>query len=481
MRNFKTRKRGKSGRVPRLRFGLVCGPAQFGLVTLSLVFIAISNADHSASAQPRLSSAREMLELAGVGPTQLSQLVDRRPLEADEPETLWKILYHFPRFGRDPIEAWATAGQAWSALANDPASHRLQVLPLKGRVRQLQRIELPAAAATAFETTHYYRLRCELPDAPNPVLVCTRIVPTAWEHRDSLDERFGGCGLFLKIGDASGPRPELVFATDRVAWFPDRLEPALDVTPTQVWLGELGFDVGLFDQVRTTNRRGLGAEDRECFYGLLAAVETTAPEDCLRRSEGPLDLQPLLASPETQQGRLLTLSGVARRVQEIPVTEADLRRRFGIDHYYEIDIFVPLGNLEVRLDAGHRGAEPAVFRNEFPVTCCVRQLPDGLPTGADVHQPVRLAGIFFKLWAYRSEFVSRVDEKQRQLAPLFIANTLLVVEPPRSQHAYLAWLVGSFFFAAAAALLIAAWLYRRSDKRFAEAMRKRHSTVPKWP
>jgi hypothetical protein len=104
-----------------------------------------------------------------------------------------------------------------------------------------------------------------------------------------------------------------------------------------------------------------------------------------------------------------------------------------------------------------------------------------LPTGADVHQAVEIAGFFFKLWAYRSEFIARVDEKQRQLAPLFIAHTVLPVEPPPSQHAYLTWLVGSFFFAATAALLVAAWLYRRSDQRFTEAMRKRHATIPKRP
>lgn len=450
-----------------------------GLVALTLVFLTLAIADQPASAQPQRSSARDLLELAGVGQSQLNQLVDRRPLEADEPETLWKILYHFPRFGREQIEAWATAGHAWSALANAPASHRLQVLALKGRVRQLQRMELPAAAVASLEYAHYYRLRCELLDAPNPALVCTRIVPAAWEQRDRLDEPFACCGLFLKIGDASGPRPELIFATDRVAWFPDRLEPGLDVSPTRVWLGELGFDVSLLDQVRATQRRGLGAEDRECFYGLLAAVSNAAPEDCLRRSEGPLDLPPLLAAPETQSGRLLTLSGVARRVQEVPVTEAVLQRRLGIDHYYEIDIFVPLGNLEVRLDAGHRGAPPAVFQNEFPLTCCVRRLPDGLPIGADVHQPVKIAGFFFKLWAYRSEFVARADEQQRQLAPLFIANTAWVLEPPPGRHDSLAWLVGSCFFTAAAALLIAAWRYRRSDQRFAEAMRKRRSTVPK--
>ena len=163
---------------------------------------------------------------------------------------------------------------------------------------------------------------------------------------------------------------------------------------------------------------------------------------------------------------------MARRVQAIPITDQELRDRFGLDHYYEVDVFVPLGNLQVRLGKGPPDETP-VIQNDFPVTCCVRQLPADLPVGENVHVPVRLAGFFFKLWAYRSEYVSNVNPQQRQLAPLLIAAQPTVREPPVPGSPYLAWLVGTFFLLMTLGLLATAWKFRQSDRRFAAAMRRR--------
>ena len=135
---------------------------------------------------PRLSSAREMLELFSVDASQIRQLEDGRPLVVDEDETLFKILYRLPSFGMDKIEAWSKRGVDWAELAEQPAARRLEVFLVKGRATGVQRLDLPAEMATRLEYSSYFRVRLQLADVPYPVLVCCRAVPRAWESAGNL-------------------------------------------------------------------------------------------------------------------------------------------------------------------------------------------------------------------------------------------------------------------------------------------------------
>jgi hypothetical protein len=421
----------------------------------------------------RLSSPREMLELFGIDASQIDHLVDDRPLDPDEEETLVKILYRIPFFGREKIDAWCRGDLDCSKLAEDSATHRLQMLRLRGRAKGLEQVELPSETASRLEFAHYYRVRFEVEGSPYPVVACSRSVPAAWEQRDTLDERASLLGLFLKTGPADGEHPELVFATERVAWHPDREEPEVGIAADHVLLGDLGMDVGLFDDLRHTNRRGLVAEDSECFYHLLAAVREADASELFRRARGGFDAEAMLTRPETQHGHLVTLTGTARRVQKIVVGEEDILQRFGIDHYYQVDIFVPLGDQEIRLGQGGDADEVPVFRNRFPVTCCVLDLPADLPARDDVSMQVRAAGFYFKLWAFKTEYVSSFDQKQRQIGPLFVATVPQVVPTSRLTSPLWGWIGGSAFLLALAALALVAWLFRRSDRRFEQSVLRR--------
>lgn len=421
----------------------------------------------------RLSSAREMLELCGVDQSQVDHLINGQPLGPEEQETVCKILYNFPRFGRDKVQAWCQKDVAWADVARDPQPHRLQVFLVKGRATQIERVALPAEAAERFEFADYFLLRFTLPEASHPVVVCTRTVPAAWASRATLDERAGFFGLFLKTGAANGGSPELVFAAERVAWFPDRLDAAENIRASQVWLGDLGMDFGLFDDVRKTNRQSFGATDRECFYQLLVAAGRADPAESWRRTEGPVDLRSLLSAPETHHGQLVTIDGVARRVQKILVDEEDIRQRFGIQHYYQVDVFLPLGELEVRLGQQSGQEKVPVFANNFPVTVCLLRLPAGLPVQDNMHEHVRLTGFFFKTWAYRSEYIASFDSRQRQPAPAFMGTTGIVIPITTGRQPYLSWLVGSLFCVVFLGLAWGIWFLRRSDRQFSAALRKR--------
>lgn len=420
---------------------------------------------------PPLSSAREMLELFSIDASHIRQLADGRPLVIDEDETLFKILYRMPFFGADKIAAWAKADVVWPELAQEPAAHRLEVFPVKGRVTQVQSIELPPETATRLEYGKYFRVRLQLADSPHSALVCCRAVPAAWERADKLDERGSCLGLFLKTGGEEDGAAELVFAAERVAWLPEQPNPSLGVTPDLVYLASLGMDVGLLDTVRQTNRRPITGDDRECFYQLLAAAGRAVPADLFARAQTPPDVTELLTESETQHGRLVTLLGTARRVQRIAVDEPDIRQRFGIDHYYQIDVFVSLGNTEIRFEQKGDNKEAPVFRHNYPVTCCALELPPGLPARDDIAVPIRFAGAYFKLWAYKSDYVATFDERQRQVSPLFIATTPRVVKFDDSTSNLIGWIGGIGCVLLVLMVGFYTWFPRRSDRRFEQQLR----------
>jgi len=109
--------------------------------------------------------------------------------------------------------------------------------------------------------------------------------------------------MFLKVGDSSGEWPELVLAADRIAWHPDRVDADLGIAEDHVLLGDLGMDVGLFDQVR--DRKGLVAADRECFYQLLTAVGRADAAELARhgRNRKQFNIAQLLTTPKTERGK----------------------------------------------------------------------------------------------------------------------------------------------------------------------------------
>ncbi|MCU0872684.1 MAG: hypothetical protein MUE50_10105 [Pirellulaceae bacterium] len=419
---------------------------------------------------PRLSSAREMLEMFSIDASQIRQLEDGRPLVVDEDETLFKILYRLPSFGMDKIEAWCKRGADWAELAEQPATRRLGVFLIEGRATGVQRLDLPAEMATRLEYSCYFRVRLQLAGVPYPVLVCCRAVPRAWESASQLDEPASCYGLFLKTGGDESGHPELIFAAERVAWLPQRPEPSRGVTPSIVYLASLGMDAGLFDSVRNTNRKAITGEDRECFYQLLAAIGRAAPADVFGRAEAAPDLTLMLTQPETQHGRLVSLSGTAKRVQKIAIDEPDIQQRFGIDHYYQVDVFVSLNDTEIRLEPKGGKKEAPVFRNNYPVTCCVLALPAALPARDDISVPVRFAGVYFKLWAYKSEYVSAFDDRQRQVSPLFIATTPRVMKFDDSGSQLLGWIGGIAFVVLILFAGFYTWFPWRGDKRVEERL-----------
>src|SRR5262245_30414465 len=408
------------------------------------------------------SGPAEILERFDIGPSQLESFFSGQPLSASEEDVLLKLLYRLPRMGLDNIERWRQRGVTFDQLAAAPADHRAKVFHLGGRVKRVERHKLLPEQVELFEFGHYYHVTLALDNTPYEAIVSARSVPSAWTIDAPLDERAEADALFLKVGDATADPAQLIFAADRVAWYPDRADPASHIGPSQLALAKLGMDLGLWDDIRESKDHALTAADREGFYQLLSTVGKPDAGQLRMTGDQALNVVPLLEKPADHFGHILPVQGIARRVMKVPVNDADIKSRFGIDHYYEIDLFVPLGDAALQFGKDPTGEKNAIYRNTFPATLIVRELPAELAEGENVHEQVAADAVFFKVWTYKSSYAARFG--QLQPAPLFIARQPRVVPVVTTVHWVTASLIVVAFALALGVTGIVVLWYGRSDR-----------------
>jgi hypothetical protein len=389
-------------------------------------------------------SPRELLKLFGIDQAFWNGFVDGRLLDANERENLLRLLYRLQQFGPGVLSQAAQPPEAWQRLVLDPSPYRGEVFSAKGRVQRATREPLTPDEQQRLRLEAWYRCDVTL-ESGQHAQVYAIAVPAEWKLDAPLDERVGFDGIFLKqagpVPDAAPPQDvagTLLFAAKRVAWYPQGL------------LGDLQMDFGLFDTVSDRTR----LSERECFYQLLAAVKRASPSEidaagrkqlaelreflpklisdpdfagrqrtaarrALARAErNASDVVPLFNEPDVQRGKLFVVRGDALRAIEIRVTDPDIVARFGIDHYYEVEL--------VTDDS-----------QSHPIVCCVAELPKDMPRGERIHVPVVVSGFFLKSWAYSAgaraeQEDAELSSKRQLLAPLLIARSLRQVAVPGS-------------------------------------------------
>jgi hypothetical protein len=416
------------------------------------------------SAEKSVSSLRGLLELAGIDESYFQNLTDGQPLEADAGETLVRILYRLPSIPVAKLERWRHATMEWPAVSSRAASLRGEVFRLEGLSREIRRVDLPAELARRLEFDHYYRVSMELQPGGQPAVICTRQLPRTWPDRGACRERIGAWGVLLKVtGGKEKEEAELAFAAPRLMWYPDRETASLGIERSHVFLAALGMDVALLDDMRTRDRGELTSQDSEWFYQLLAAVGRARPDALEQQPSRAVPIAALLTEPDSLRGRIFRLSGGLRRITRIEVTDAELAERFGIDHYFELDVFVSLGDEVIRLGEPRAGRDVPTFSNRYPVTVCVRSLPPGLRPGLDQREDIEMQAVFARLWVFRSGFVSSFDSGQLQPAPLFFGREPRMVE----RRPMISTSMARAFFAAAVVLFLlgglALWRWQASE------------------
>ena len=401
---------------------------------------------------------------------------DHAPIQDQEWLPLCRVLWRLGQRSPEVLDQISRAAPAPTTWHEHPTEMRGQWCAFSGQVISSKTIPLVAEAQGSFPFTEIHRLVVRPVDQGPPAIVYCRSVSRAWKRMEASEIPFNEpcrvVGVFLKTLTEPDRDSQPLVAAGHVSWYPRQGNFAAKVPPSWVELAQLGIDMSLWDQVR--QQKPLVAEDRECFYQLLSAAGAAE----FLTSTGPtarLDIPAVLQDPIRHQGTPYEVRGTARRVVRVEVESAELRQRFGVDHYFEVDMFVPL-DPPVRLlqqPQGSSSAEPGTGQlfSTFPVTCCVRKWPAHLPIGDKVTQEVRVVGCFFKVWTYASEFMSRADESsgaggnarsgpsaRRQPSPLLIAHRADPVAPQTPAYPPLGWGIGGAFVMVCGVLL---WWHRR--------------------
>jgi hypothetical protein len=260
--------------------------------------------------------------------------------------------------------------------------------------------------------------------------------------------------------------------TDHLAWYPRQ-----GVSSGRLLLARQGMDVALLDDVKQRQPfvKPNVSREGEAFYQCLAALATvdrqelemlteqtvaatalqwlakkpiaqqrraelqqelTATNDSTEREALEQDLEtarrdlalatavekqadrklssvaPLFLQPDGHVGELVRIEGVARRAVRIPTpgvaeSQVSTSGKLSLDAYYEMDVFT-------------------ADSQDLPVVCCVSRLPAEFPVGDKIREPVRVDGVFFKSWRYRSrkniDGPGETDRQQRMYTPVVVGG-----------------------------------------------------------
>ncbi|MFO0897014.1 MAG: hypothetical protein U0836_06225 [Pirellulales bacterium] len=360
---------------PRLTLQFAALPVLlFALAPLALA----QNSEPPTSLQtaPPLASPQELWQAWGLDFAGLKNLPAQGDLSAEQLAALLPALGQVARVPLEQAEGWARGRAGEGGALGD-------FEPLRGRIVGFEELPLPPELGERFENERVYRGELERADGSRAVVFANR-APRRWQAGHAIDEAAGCLGVVA--APAGGAAPTSLLA-DRLAFYP--------AGP----LGDLGMDAGLFDDVE--DRRGLVGDEREAFYQLLAAVGRANLQELNAAAEQKISVAPLFNKPAEQRGRLVMLEGRARRAVEVKVPDRDILARFGIHEYWELELVTPDSQ-----------------RN--PLVVVVRSLPPGMPTGSDINVPLRVAGFFFKSWAYHGAGEGEAARGARRLAPLLV-------------------------------------------------------------
>ncbi|MEY4177654.1 MAG: hypothetical protein RLY70_1228 [Planctomycetota bacterium] len=356
--------------------------------------------------------------LVNVDASHWNNFFDGQPLSVNEDETLHRILFRLPRISGYDWHRLARPLGDGHTLAKEPAAARGQAFRLEGVVTRVERIPVLPEIARRFEFDSYYRVAIEPTGSDYPVMVSARTVPAGWDQRETLRERVTCSAVFLKAAADDGGRPPLVFATDRIAWHPESPSDSPRIEADHLLLARHGFDANRLRDLDGRDALPLTSADTECFYQLLAAVSRIDVAET-RTLARPFALAELLNKPGEQHGRCFHVHGRARRVTKVVLNDPEIKDRFGIGHYYQLDVMVPLGDAEVRLSSGKGDKSGPVFNIAFPVICCVLDVPERLKQlgeRGEMNEDMTFDAFNVRLWSYQSPFLDQFERDQAERA-----------------------------------------------------------------
>jgi hypothetical protein len=110
------------------------------------------------------------------------------------------------------------------------------------------------------------------------------------------------------------------------------------------------------------------------------------------------------------------------------------------------------------------------LQESYPIVCCVRTLPDGMPTGQSITERVRVSGFAMKRYGYPLPKLRGADGKQgeeRRETPLLIGKQAvwLPAPSPASAASLLGWVFTGLAGIIGLLLAVGVWSFSRAARR----------------
>ena len=483
------------------------------VIYLAIGLVFLGPTPWSQAQQPK-AVFREVLKLAGVSSEALESFSGARELSTDDWRLLAQLLHRLEQYPAAQLKSWVTFHEP-GAFAENFLENVGSLVEVSGNVTSVEPLTVPADIAEILDSDEIYRCRCTLQGTGTPATLLSARIPLSWLMTEVVAEPVFFRGILLPGADDTSASRSVVFLTDRIAWHPSE-----GVSPGKLFLSRRGMDVSLLDEVvhyqpfvrpetslegeaffaclRALNQAdgrelsrltrenvALGAEqwrklEAQLRVKVSSSKEALSQDDSgedltqrteelksarrdlaiamvvLRQAEKNLSsLAPLMINPDAETGQLICFEGTARRAIRIAVSD-----REDIDTYYEMEVFTP---------------EAKYLRNQ-PVVCCVNQLPQGFPTGDFIREPVRISGVFFKNWRYRSrepaETTGETGATRPLYTPLVVGAMPIWLSDSGSDSSRWGLVAGIGFLVLLAAVWLALGWLARSDRRARAALRR---------
>jgi hypothetical protein len=344
-------------------------------------------------------------------------------------------------------------------------------ISIQGSVQSVSRVSVPAALIDSLQFDQLFRVTIERDNKDDASTDSKKSSKTEiaelWSSKIPAKllpgDRVQSAGVLIFSQDN-----QLTIAVPSLAWKPTQvLDPGLQS------LAGTGFDISQIDLLRSRQRRILGVEDSDAFYGMLqSSLEDSAV------SAQPIDPIELLTKADSFIGHHLSFRFEAVQSTRVMITDPQRQDQVASDHYWQIDGFADLGKHEVILKTTDPTDEPVTFGGRYPVSVVATSIPKSLEPNslADQHQDVNLNGYFFRLWSYDTDLMR--DSKAKQFGPLIVATGWTLLESPVADPKG----VTRIGVAAAVTLIIGAagifFWNRKNHREDLEIKRRRRAEAP---
>jgi hypothetical protein len=466
------------------------------------------------------TTAEQILEISGIGPSELRFLIDLDPVVGKDIDTIGKLLAVFPKISESDIQrltkptANTDSAITLDVLASDVDRYRIKFFTIRGRATIVKRQYIIPEAARLIGFNSFFWVTIKSDHSDIPIRIATRKLPIAW-FPDSwkrpatavlngaeespmpqteqplpfeIDEPILVDGLLLKT-TAENEQLELIMAASRVKWLPTNVSTERHVHSSMVLLSQHGFDSGLLDEIRRTNKSALGHNDREAFYQILKILQPSTALDSIQhvhqQSPPPTpQIVDYFNNTRALQGQFVTIHGDVRQISRIAIVNSKMQQRLGSDHYWQLDLSIPIGKHRIRVKTNDADQEGIIFQNRFPLQVCVNHLPaelqqamNELRQGVDgrklLRENVTIQGVFFKLWSYQSALTMRDGPEREQLSPLIIASAIRIHTKPTVDQSGRGIYVAIAFIGA---MLVITFFLARAGKADRQAKRRTAQT-----